>query len=425
MEEYMSKDFTPTVTVDLLKCAEGLKGNNDINLEFFKKSLTPLENPLRQFFLDFPRSSIHLTIGGEKLIIAYDEEQKKTRAKDSLGNEISYDAVLQDDSITGADKLKNDYTNFENCLKSATKGKITDKQIEYIANNFHQAVIAVQGFNLLDQQSLSAQNKTLLSTSYHDTLHIKFDEAGQMELNLRAALPIYDIAEGKRNIAGYSEYRGVVDKKGSLLSSETSIQGDGSSFLFEPLNQYCTFLDKMPSIKTNIENHIINTNKQIEDVCLVQDYQGKTIAEEICKSPFGVNKIEKFFIDKMVQSLCDSFEPLGDEKLTPENKENIKNNLNGIIEPFSKIPELSRLIKKLDVDAIVRRGAREYKGLKQGFKSKMKQYFRKVIDLFKRNKKIEGIVKTSDVVKALKKYVSTQNHSHNVNKKTSGKAITR
>jgi hypothetical protein len=73
------------------------------------------------------------------------------------------------------------------------------------------------------------------------------------------------------------------------------------------------------------------------------------------------------------------------------------------------------------LDAIVRRSDRERKGVKQDFKTTMAKYFRKIIDLFKRNKKIEGIVKTSDVVKAFKKHVSTQDHHLQVNKKHDNK----
>ncbi len=415
----MSKDLTPTVTVDLLKCAEDLTNIND-NLIMFKPSLIPLKNPLEQFFKDLPRSSIHLTIGREKFIIKYDTEKEKTIAKDSLGNEISYDAVLQKNLMTDADKLKNDYENFKRCLKAVGADKITEQQIKHIANNFHQATIALQGYNLVDHQSLRTKGKTV-SSSYHDTLHINFGAAGQMELNLRAVILSAEAKKGKKNIAGYSEYRGVVDESGKLLSSTTSIQGDESSFLFKQLKKYCTFGKKTPSIKTKIVEHIINTGKEIEPKSLglnldtrkpIPDYQGKTIAEEI-------------LINKMVHSLDQNFNKLKGKKLTEEDKETVKHGVKETIEPFSKIPELSGLTEKLDVDAIVRRSAREYKGLKQGFKSKMRKYFRKIIDLFKRNKKIEGIVKTSDVVKALKKYVSTQNPSNNVNKKTSGEAVTR
>jgi hypothetical protein len=403
----MAKDLTTTVTVDLLKCAKSLVENSDGNLTFLRKTLAPIPNPREQFFQDFPRSSISLTIGEEKLTITYDQEQKRTIARDSSGQEIQYQSVSQRGGF------ENGYTNFENCLKAATKGKITDQQIAHIADSFHQASIAVQGFNLLDLQSLLDNTKTG-STHYHDTLHVEFDKADRMGLSLRTAICVRDFDTLEQNVIGYAEYRGVVAKDGSLVSSTTSIQGDESNFLFEKLTQDCVTKEKTPSIKTKIVEHIIDTGKEMDEVCSMLDHKGKTIAEEILIK----------FTDKMVHSLDENFKKLKGQKLTKENKKNIKADLKQITESFSKVQGMSNIIEKLDLDAIVRRSAREHTDIKQDFKSRMAKYFSRMMDLAKSNKRVESVMKASDIINAFKEHISTHNSSNHSTRSRNSRSST-
>jgi hypothetical protein len=401
----MAKDLTSTVTVDLLKCAESLVKNDDGNLTFLKKTLAPIANPREQFFLDFPRSSISLTIGEEKLTITYDQEQKKTIARNSSGQEIQYQSVPQHESPA------NDYINFKNCLKAATKDKITDQQIAHIADNFHQASIATQGYNLLDLQSLKDNKKMPAGTHYHDILHVEFDKADRMGLSLRTAIYVYDSDTQEPNIIGYAEYRGAVAKDGSLVSSKTSIQGDESSFLVEKLTQDCVTKEKTPSIKTKIVEHIIDTDREMGKVCSMPDYHGKTIAEEV-------------LTNKMVHSLDQNFKKLKGQKLTEENKKNIKEDLKKITDSFSTVQGMSNITEKLDLDAIVRRSAREHTDIKQDFKSTMAKYFNKIIDLARSNKTVESAMKASDIINAFKKHRSAHNSpNHSTRSRNSSSSI--
>jgi hypothetical protein len=336
----MTKD-TPTVTVDLIKCKKILEQNNNPNFIFFKSGLTPPENPREQFFnTDFPRSLINLSLGEENIIITYDKEQEKPIAKDSSGNEVEYDYK----AVTNDNKLENDYTNFTNCLKAATKQNISTEQIEYIVNTFNQRNIMSVGAGLLD---ITNNGIMPADNFHHDTLHIKFGKDDNMELTLNSAISVVTSIPEKRpqqTIIGYSEYKDKVKKDGVLESSNVSIQGDNDYFLFNKLAEIakdCITENKDSNIKTKIVEHIINTGKEIKDKSLelnfggkpIPDYQGKTIVEEI-------------LIKKMVHYLDQSFKKLNEsdrQKLTDEKKQSIKEGLQEITKPFAKIPAFKEL----------------------------------------------------------------------------------
>jgi hypothetical protein len=410
----MTKE-TPTVTVDLSKCARSLAQKNDIDQDIgltqLNNSFKRPENQSNLFFEEkFPGRSISLTMDEKNIIITYDDNEKKPIAKFSSGEVIPYEVGNEDDELK----------KFTKCLNKVTNNNISEKQIDYIVNNFSKENMMKEPG--LDLTYLYNNQMYPADSSHYDTLHIKFDKDENIELTIMSNISIYkNNLKGRptQTIIGYSEYKDIVDNKGELKSSKISIQGDNKYFLFDELkklDETCISESKEPNIKTKIVEHIINTGKEIKDKSLelnfggkpIPDYQGKTIVEEI-------------LINKMVNSLNKSFQALDGEKLTDENKNNIKKNLKEIITPFAKIDAFKELTGNLSsddkLDAIVRRSARERKGVKQDFKTAMAKYFRKIIDLFKRNKKIEGIVKTSDVVKAFKKHVSTQDHPLPVKKK--------
>ncbi len=366
------------------------------DFELSKKHLQ--QGRLKLFFeADFPRSSIKLKIGDEKITIEYDKQQKKTIARDSAGREIPYTAIPENNNIN------NSYTNFKACLKLATANRISDKQIDYIITNFTQASIAQQGFNTFNNR----KQELPIRGAHDGTLNLELYAKGHMSLKFNT---MNQSIVPPQTTLDYTQYQGIVDKSGKLIASHIVTQNSKDYSLITTIPEefkHCTSKSLEANIRETIAQNLIGNTKKLSREFFHKDVNGQTVIEVILNQPNGKTIIENTLIENITTYLTRSFAIKKGKTLSKQDTENIKEGLKSTIEPFCQIKEFAGLDKSLDLDAIVRRTSREHDGLKQGFSSTVGKYLRRLLDQINGNKNSQKSINTSSIVQNFRE--KTQN----------------
>jgi hypothetical protein len=397
--EHYSKAFQNDIVTECYVATSALKMSiaqiqNPENFAKYKEDFALSKKHLQQarlklfFEADFPRSSIKLKIGDEKITIEYDKQQKKTIAKDSAGREITYTAIPENNNIN------NSYTNFKACLKLATANKISDKQVDYIVSNFTQASISQQGFNTFDNR----KQELPIRGAHDGTLNLELYTKGHMGIKFNT---MNQSIVPPQTTLDYTQYQGMVDKSGKLIASHITTQNSKDYSLITTLPEefkHCISKNLEPSIRETIAQNLINNIKKLSKEFFHKDLNGKTVVEVILNQPNGKTIIENTLIENITTYLTRSFANKKGKTLSKQDAENIKEGLKSTIEPFCQTKEFAELDKSLDLDAIVRRTSREHDGLKQGFSSTVGKYLRRLLDQINGNKSPQKTISTSSIV---------------------------